>query len=99
MSETIQLNGHAIETVKLDVHTLQDGRRHVVCDFKVTSDAYHDIAVLLYEMNFHVRIPHGNLAFDASISNYFTDTTNLYKGNEVADYHVELTEIPLQPKS
>jgi hypothetical protein len=93
MSETIQLNGRQIETDQLELHQLEDGRRRVSCDFKVTSEAYHDIAVLLYEMNFRVGLPEKELEFDASISNYFTDTTNLYKGNEVADYHLELTEL------
>ncbi|RAZ67783.1 DUF3219 family protein [Planococcus maitriensis] len=93
MSETIQLNGRQIETDQLELCSLADGRRQLSCDFKVTSDAYHDIAVLLYEMNFRVGLPAEGLEFDAAISNYFTDTTNLYKGNEVADYHLELTEL------
>ncbi|MGM0898497.1 MAG: DUF3219 family protein [Bacillota bacterium] len=93
MSEIIQLNGRKIETDQLELHHLEDGRRHISCDFKVTSDTYHDIAVLLYEMNFRVGLPAEGQEFDASISNYFTDTTNLYKGNEVADYHLELTEL------
>ncbi|MDN5708487.1 MAG: YkvR family protein [Planococcus sp. (in: firmicutes)] len=93
MSEIIQLNGRRIETDQLELHSLADGRRKISCDFKVTSDAYHDIAVLLYEMNFRVALPAKGQEFDAAISNYFTDTTNLYKGNEVADYHLELTEL------
>ncbi|WP_341963235.1 YkvR family protein [Planococcus maritimus] len=93
MSEIIQLNGHQIETERLELQHLKDGRRQIFCDFKVTSDAYHDIAVLLYEMNFRVNLPANGQEFDAAISNYFTDTTNLYEGNKVADYHLELTEI------
>lgn len=93
MSEIIQLNGRRIETDQLELRSLADGRRQISCDFKVTSDAYHDIAVLLYEMNFRVALPAKDQEFDAAISNYFTDTTNLYKGNEVADYHLELTEL------
>ncbi|WP_434401227.1 YkvR family protein [Planococcus sp. 11815] len=93
MSEIIQLNGRRIETDQLELRSLTDGRRQISCDFKVTSDAYHDIAVLLYEMNFRVALPAKGQEFDAAISNYFTDTTNLYKGNEVADYHLELTEL------
>ncbi|WP_254177955.1 MULTISPECIES: DUF3219 family protein [unclassified Planococcus (in: firmicutes)] len=93
MSEPIQLNGRQIETHQLDLRQLEDGRRHLSCDFKVTSEVYHDIAVLLYEMNFRVTLPAKDQEFDAAISNYFTDTTNLYKDNEVADYHLELTEL------
>ncbi|ANU16021.1 hypothetical protein BBI11_02615 [Planococcus maritimus] len=93
MSEIIQLNGRPIKTERLELQSLEDGRRQISCDFKVTSDAYHDIAVLLYEMNFRVNIPANGQEFDAAISNYFTDTTNLYEGNKVADYHLELTEV------
>ncbi|WP_271853660.1 DUF3219 family protein [Planococcus maritimus] len=93
MSEIIQLNGRPIETERLELQSLEDGRRQISCDFKVTSDAYHDIAVLLYEMNFRVNLPANGEEFDAAISNYFTDTTNLYEGNKVADYHLELTEV------
>ena len=93
MSETIQLNGRRIETERLELQHLEDGRRQISCDFKVTSDAYHDIAVLLYEMNFRVNLPANGQEFDAAISNYFTDMTDLYKGNAVADYHLELTEV------
>lgn len=64
----------------------------IIIDFKVTSEDYHDIAVLLYGMEFRVQVPEKNLDFQAAISNYSTDTTNLYNPNEVADYHLELTE-------
>lgn len=92
MSSTLQLNGQAIETDTIYISLLEDGRRHVACDFQVTSEAYHDIAVLLYEINFKVHLPEEGLTFDASITNYFTDTTNLYEGNKIAVYHLELTE-------
>lgn len=64
----------------------------IIIDFNVTSEDYHDIAVLLYGMEFRVQVPEKNLDFQAAISNYSTDTTNLYNPNEVADYHLELTE-------
>ena len=67
-------------------------KRKISFDFKVTSEEYHDIAVLLYEMNFRIRIPAQELEFDASISNYFTSITDLYKPNQVADYYLELIE-------
>lgn len=66
--------------------------RKVSFDFKVTSEEYHDIAVLLYEMNFQIRVPAQNLEFDASISNYSTSITDLYKPGQVADYYLELVE-------
>lgn len=92
MGGTIGLNGRTIETDSLDIRTLADGRKWLSCDFKVTSEAYHDIAVLLYDMDFRVVVPGEGAEFHASISNYYTDTTNLYDGNQVADYHLELTE-------
>jgi hypothetical protein len=64
----------------------------IIIDFKVTSEEYHDIAVLLYGMEFRVQVPGKQLDFQAAISNYSTDTTNLYNPGEVADYHLELTE-------
>lgn len=67
-------------------------KRKVSFDFKVTSEQYHDIAVLLYEMNFRIRVPAQKLEFDASISNYSTSITDLYKPGQVADYYLELVE-------
>lgn len=63
-------------------------------DFKVTSEDYHDIAVLLYRMDFIVRLPEEDLEFPASISNYSTSVTNLYIENQIADYRLELIEKP-----
>jgi len=67
-------------------------RRKIAFDFKVTSAEYHDIAVLLYKMEFRIRVPEKKLDFFAAISNYSTSITNLYKENQVADYTLELTE-------
>lgn len=67
-------------------------KRKISFDFKVTSEEYHDIAVLLYEMNFKIRVPAQELEFDASISNYSTSITDLYKPGQVADYYLELVE-------
>lgn len=68
--------------------------RKIAFDFKVTSEEYHDIAVLLYRMDFTVRLPEENLEFPATISNYSTSVTNLYKENQIADYRLELIETP-----
>ena len=67
-------------------------KRKISFDFKVTSEEYHDIAVLLYKMHFRIRIPAQEMEFDASISNYSTSITDLYKPNQVADYYLELIE-------
>lgn len=66
--------------------------RKIIFDFQVTSKDYHDIAVLLYEMEFQIRVPEKQWDFRAAISNYSTSITNLYNDNEVADYHLELVE-------
>lgn len=67
-------------------------KQKIAFDFKVTSAEYHDIAVLLYKMEFRIRVPEQNLDFVAAISNYSTSITNLYEENQVADYKLELTE-------
>ena len=67
-------------------------KQKIAFDFKVTSAEYHDIAVLLYKMEFRIRVPEKELDFFAAISNYSTSITNLYKENQVADYKLELTE-------
>jgi hypothetical protein len=66
--------------------------RKIAFDFKVTSADYHDIAVLLYKMDFRIRVPEKGLDFFATITNYSTSITNLYEENQVADYKLELTE-------
>ena len=60
--------------------------------FKVSSEEYHDVAVLLYKNDFRVRVPDLDLEFPATISNYATDRTDLYKEGQVADYYLELIE-------
>lgn len=74
--------------------TSNQKKRKISFDFKVTSEEYHDVAVLLYEMNFRIRIPAQELEFNASISNYSTSITDLYKPGQVADYYLELVEQP-----
>jgi len=63
--------------------------------FEVSSEDYHDTAVLLYKNDFQVRVPELELAFPAIIYNYATDRTDLYKEGQVADYYLELIEKPL----
>jgi len=81
----IQLENYKEETV--------NNLRKVVLDFKVTSEDYHDIAVLLYEGMFNVKVPERNLAFRGTIQQYSTSITNLYEKGEVGDYHVCLLEV------
>jgi hypothetical protein len=97
MSTTIYINERLIEAFQFSQETVADPATQrdlhkIIFDFKVTSNDYHDIAVLLYEMDFHIRVPEKNLDFSASIANYSTSITNLYHEGEVADYHLELIE-------
>jgi hypothetical protein len=61
--------------------------------FKVSSSEYHDITVLLFGLNFNVCVPEFDMEFPATILNYSTSITNLYKENEVGDFSLELIEI------
>ena len=61
-------------------------------NFKVTSEEYHDITTLLYQLNFQVKIPEKELEFPATIHSYSTSITNLYKENQVGDFKLELIE-------
>lgn len=93
MTVNVYLNNRLFEAIQFTEESLKEpDRQKIMLDFKVTSEDYHDVAVLLYEMDFHVRVPEKNLDFQASITNYSTSVTNLYLGDEVADYHLELTE-------
>ncbi|MBB5181363.1 hypothetical protein HNQ44_002828 [Planomicrobium koreense] len=99
MGLQIQLNDQIFDALSFSEESTTDSasqelRRKIIFDFKVTSENYHDVAVLLYEMEFHVRIPEKDLDFQASISNYSTSVTNLYLDGQVADYHLELIEKP-----
>lgn len=99
MGLQIQLNDQIFDALSFSEESTADPasqklHRKIIFDFKVTSESYHDVAVLLYEMEFHVRIPEKDLDFQASISNYSTSVTNLYLDGQVADYHLELIEKP-----
>ncbi|BAK16212.1 MAG: DUF3219 family protein [Psychrobacillus sp.] len=60
--------------------------------FDVTSKDYHDIATLLYNGTFDVKIPEKELMFRGTIYNYFTSITNLYEENQVGQYTLTLVE-------
>ncbi|OBW60180.1 DUF3219 domain-containing protein [Solibacillus silvestris] len=60
--------------------------------FDVTSKDYHEIATLLYNGTFDVKIPEKELMFRGTIYNYFTSITNLYEENQVGQYTLTLVE-------
>lgn len=71
----------------------RDGLHKISVSFKVTSEAYHDIATLLYHEVFDVYVPERKLHFKGRITNYHTSITNLYQRGQVGDYHVTFMEI------
>lgn len=65
----------------------------VSVDFNVTSEEYHDIAVLLYKGMFNVKVPAQDLSFKGSIHQYSTSITNLYEKGKVGEYKLSLLEM------
>ena len=61
--------------------------------FKVTSEEYHDIATLLYQGTFDVKIPERAISFRGTIQQYSTSITNLYEKEQVGDYSLTLLEV------
>lgn len=61
--------------------------------FDVTSEEYHDIATLLYNGTFDVKIPEKYIMFRGTIFNYSTSITNLYEKDQVGQYKLTLVEV------
>ena len=61
--------------------------------FKVTSEDYHDIATLLYQGTFDVKIPERAISFRGTIQQYSTSITNLYEKGQVGNYSLTLLEV------
>lgn len=97
MTVPIWINNTLIQALNFQKQWVQlpqelEKKRKISFDFNVTSEEYHDIATLLYQMKFHIRIPDLEWSFAATIANYSTSITDLYKPNQVANYHLELME-------
>lgn len=90
VSEVI-LNDTVIE-VEQYLEEIVDSLHKIIIDFKVTSEKYHDIAVLLYEGSFNIKVPQIDLAFRGKIIEYSTSVINLYEKEQVGDYHLVLLE-------
>lgn len=71
----------------------ENGHIQIDIDFKVKSQHYHEIATLLYQRTFEVKVPQKQLEFTGTIREYYTSTVNLYEANQVADYHLSLVEV------
>lgn len=70
-----------------------DGLHKISIDFKVTSEDYHDVAVLLYEGTFDVSVPELELSFRGTIHHYSTSITDLYIEGQIANYKLVLMEV------
>lgn len=86
------LNDYVIVVEKYN-EELVNGLRRIHLEFRVKSENYHDIAVLLYEKTFNVKVPEKELTFRGTIQEYSTSITNLYEEGQVGDYHVTLLEV------
>ncbi|MCJ1784897.1 MULTISPECIES: DUF3219 family protein [Mammaliicoccus] len=92
MVENIYLDETKIPLTFFEDETV-DGLYKVTIEFNVTSEAYHDIAVLLYRGRFDVEVPDKDKKFKGEIYNYSTSLTNLYEDNQVAVYRLVLKEM------
>lgn len=90
MNRKVWINNYPIEARNFKKGSAE--RTKVSFDFTVTHEDYHDVTTLLYENDFTVKVPDENLEFRATISNYSTSVTNLYKEGEEGEFRLELVE-------
>ncbi|MCY8894807.1 YkvR family protein [Bacillus spizizenii] len=88
--KTLRLNDVTLEMAAYQEES--EPKRKIAFTLNVTSETYHDIAVLLYEKTFTVEVPERNLAFGGEITNYSTSLTNLYEAGSVSEFYIEITE-------
>jgi len=88
----LYLNDQLIQVDKFKEDTVNDLHK-IWIEFRVTNEDYHDIATLLYEGTFDVRIPAKSLSFRGTIEEYSTSITNLYKKGNVGIYKLCLREV------
>ncbi|XVM19553.1 DUF3219 family protein [Bacillus subtilis] len=86
--KTLRLNNVTLEMAAYQEES--EPKRKIAFTLNVTSETYHDIAVLLYEKTFNVEVPD---AFRGEMTNYSTSLTNLYEPRAVSEFYIEITEI------
>lgn len=91
MVSKIILNDRVIQLSSYEEEKV-NGVYKVSVIFDVTSKDYHNIATLLYNGTFDIKIPEKELMFRGTIYNYFTSITNLYEENQVGQYTLTLVE-------
>ncbi|WP_254391773.1 DUF3219 family protein [Terribacillus sp. DMT04] len=95
MNRKVIVNGMELDTFDYTREVAsKDGnvQQEIRFKFHVTSEAYHDVAVLLYKNDFHVEIPEDGIEFEAIIKQYSTSITNLYEADQVGEYVLVLQE-------
>ncbi|MGE7601657.1 DUF3219 family protein [Peribacillus sp. NPDC097675] len=100
MVDEVVLNDVSLHVTNFHAESVEDSEggeyRKVSFDFKVTSEEYHDITTLLYQMVFELKIPETREEYRAEIFNYSTSLTNLYEENAVGDFSLTLIEVDSQ---
>lgn len=95
LEHTVIINGLPIRVSKLVMGQLkkdEELRTLIDMEFKVSSEDYHDVTSILYKNNFAVQIPSEDIEMEATIYNYYTSITNLYKKGNVGDFKLVLLE-------
>lgn len=95
MKKEVYLNNRLIQVDQYK-DEIVNGLHKIHIEFKVTSENYHDMAVLLYEGTFDVKVPEKDLSFRGTIHQYSTSITNLYEEGQVGDYKLTLIEVNLE---
>lgn len=92
MVNEIQLDDTKIHVTHYE-KTHNKNRLQISVTFNVTSEAYHDIATLLYKEQFDVKVPQDQIEFRGTIKKYSTSLINLYEAEQVSEYKLTLEEI------
>ena len=92
MVKEIVLNNTLIKVHSFEQRKVNNSLE-ISIDFEVTSEEYHDIATLLYEGTFDVKVPESGLSFRGTIQQYSTSITNLYEEGQVGNYSLTLVEV------
>lgn len=94
MVKEIILNNTLVKVHSFE-HSKVNSFNEISVGFEVTSEEYHDIATLLYEGTFDVKVPDLPLSFRGTIQQYSTSITNLYEKGQVGDYSLTLREVKI----
>lgn len=86
----VLIDGYSIDPTKLEIK--KENPYTMYIEFLVSHESYHDVTVLLYKNDFLVKVPDKEIEFQATISQYSTSLTNLYKKDAIGEFYLELME-------